>query len=102
MLAPLATSNVQPMIFSVEKRVGGRGVRKTVRGYMDKTVLVLLQPLSSIEITKYFNCESRFNGLFSNNNLPRIKDGAYMINLGDKKSKRAHWVSLFIDRNTVV
>ena len=25
-----------------------------------------------------------------------------MINLDDKKSKRTHWVSLFIDRNTVV
>ena len=26
----------------------------------------------------------------------------YVINLDDKKSKRVHWVSLFIDRNTTV
>ena len=38
----------------------------------------------------------------SRNNLPRIKDGTYVINLDDKKSQGVHWVSLFIDRNTAV
>ena len=33
-------------------------------------------------------------------NLPRIKDRAYVINLDYQKSKGTHWVSLFIDRNT--
>ena len=37
--------------------------------------------------------------LFSINNLPKIKDGAYVINLNDKNSKGTHWVSLFTDRN---
>ena len=36
------------------------------------------------------------------NNVPRIKYGAYVINIDDKKSKGTHWVSLFFDRNTVV
>ena len=36
---------------------------------------------------KYFNCESRFNDVFSKDNLPRIKDGAYAINLDDNKIK---------------
>ena len=31
-----------------------------------------------------------------------MKDGAYVINLDDKKSKGTHWVSLFVDRNTAV
>ena len=26
----------------------------------------------------------------------------YLINLNDKQSKETHWLSLFIDRNTVV
>ena len=55
-----------------------------------------------IEITNYFNYELRFNGVSSANNLPRIKDGVYVINLHDKKSNRTHWVSLFIDRNLAV
>ena len=53
-------------------------------------------------MTDYFNYEPRFNGIFSRNNLPRTKDGAYVINLDDKKSKGRNWVSLFIDRNLAV
>ena len=65
---------------------------------MDKIFLVLLHPLNNY----CFNYEPRFNGVFSRNNLPRIKDGAYVINLDDKNSKRTHWVSVFIDRNLAV
>ena len=43
-----------------------------------------------------------FSCRFSRNNLPRIKDGAYVINHGDKNSKGKHYVSLFIDRNLAV
>ena len=32
----------------------------------------------------------------SRENLPRIKDGAYVINLDDKQSKGIHWVSLYL------
>ena len=43
-----------------------------------------------------------FSCRFSRNNLPRIKDGACVINHGDKNSKGKHYVSLFIDRNLAV
>ena len=49
-------------------------------------------------ITKYFNYKPKFNGLFSINNLPRIKNGTNAINL----DKGTQWVSLFIDRNGAV
>ena len=68
----------------------------------EQNFLILLYPLNNIEITNYFNYEPRFNGVFSRNNLPRIKDGAYVINLDDKNSKGTHWVSLFINKNTAV
>ena len=60
-----------------------------------------------MEITNYFKYEPRFNDVFSRNNLPRIKDGAYVINLNVKElvkenSKGTHWVSLFIDKNSAV
>ena len=35
-------------------------------------------------------------------NLPRIKDGVYVITFDDKQSKGTHCVLLFIDRYTVV
>ena len=62
----------------------------------------MLQCLNNIEIINYFNYEPRFNGVSSRNNLPRIKDGADVINLDDKNSKGTHWISSFIDRNTAV
>ena len=43
--------------------------------------------LNNIQITEYFNHKPRLNGVFSRNNLSRIKDGAYVINLDDKKVK---------------
>ena len=65
-------------------------------------LLVPLHSLINIKITKHFNYKPRFNGVFSRDNLPRIKDGAYVINLDDKQNKETHWVSLFIDKNTAV
>ena len=43
-----------------------------------------------------------FMVLFSRDNLPRIKDGAYVININDNKSKGAQWISLIFDRNTAM
>ena len=34
--------------------------------------------------------------VFVQKNLPRIENGAYIINLDDKHNKGTHWVSLFI------
>ena len=47
---------------------------------------------------KHFNYNSRFNRVFSGDNLPKIKDGAYVIYFNDKESKETHWVLLFIIR----
>ena len=38
-------------------------------------------PLSNFEIWKYYQTEPQFNGIFSRNNLSKIKDGAYIRNL---------------------
>ena len=61
-------------------------------------MLVLLHTLSNIEITNYFKHKPRFNGVFSRNNLLRVKDGANIINFDDKKKniKGAHLVSLLL------
>ena len=61
-----------------------------------------LHVLSKIKITKYFNCGPRFNGGFSTDNLSKIKDGIYVINLDDKKSKGSYWIPFFIDKNAAV
>ena len=61
-----------------------------------ENILVLLHPLNSIKITNCFKYEPRFNGVYSRNDLPRIKYGAYVINMDDENSKGTHWVSLII------
>ena len=88
--------------FFSSKRYKWKRSQRNKKSIYGEKFLVLLRPSSNIDITKYFNYESRFNGVFSRNNLPRIKDGAYVINLDDKKSKETNWISLFIDRNTAL
>ena len=41
-------------------------------------------PLTNFEIIKYYENKSRFNGVYSWDNLPnKIKDGAYVTNLDE-------------------
>ena len=44
--------------------------------------------------------EPKFNGV-SRNNLPKINDGAYVINLDECKSIGTHWIVLYVNYNTV-
>ena len=58
-------------------------------------------PLTNFEIQKYYQNEPRFNGVYSRDNLPRIKDGAYVINLDEYSDIGTHWVALYINNNDV-
>ena len=58
-------------------------------------------PLTNFEIQKYKN-EPRFNGVYSRDNLPKIKDGAYIINLDEYSDIRTHWVALYLQNNNNV
>ena len=87
LLPPLAALLVEPVISSVVKGIIGWVVRRAGREYWIKIVSPL-HPLNKVEITNYFNYEPRFNDLFSRNNLPRIKDGAFAINIDDKRKWR--------------
>ena len=35
----------------------------------------------------------------SKNNLPKIKDGAYVINLDEYESTGTHWIALYVNGN---
>ena len=84
---------------------GGKGIMRagdgTVRagsGSKKKlNSLLPFYPLTNIEINEYDANESRFNGVYSRNNLPnKIKKGAYVINLDEYENTGTHWVSLFV------
>ena len=38
-----------------------------------------LHPWINIEIQKYYQNDNKLNGVYSGSNLPKIKDGAYVI-----------------------
>ena len=58
-------------------------------------------PLTNFEIIKYEN-KSRFNGVYSRDNLPnKIKDGAYVINLDEYSDIGTHWIALYVKNNDI-
>ena len=59
-------------------------------------------PLTNFEIEKYYQNEPKFNGAYSRNNLPKIKDGAYLINLDEFKSIGSHWIALYVNGNNII
>ena len=55
--------------------------------------------LTNFEIQKYYQKEPKFNGVYSRNNLPKIKDGAYVIDLDEYISIGTHWIALYLNGN---
>ena len=49
---------------------------------------MLAHPLTNFEIQKYYHNEPNFNGVYSRNNLPKIKDGAFIIILMSKNKQK--------------
>ena len=58
---------------------------------------MLPHPLANFAIQKNYQKEPKFNRGFLRNNLPKIKDGAYVVNLDEYKSIRTHWIALYVN-----
>ena len=56
-------------------------------------------PLTSFEIKKYYENEPRFNGVYSRDNPPRIKDGVYAVNLDEYFDIGTDWVASYVQNN---
>ena len=79
----------------------GQGMFRAGHG-LKKKLLAPFHPLTNFGILDYFKDEPRFNGLYSRNNLSRLKNGAYVINLDHSKNTGTHWVVVFVKKNEVV
>ena len=51
--------------------------------------------------SSFYQNEPRFNGVYSRDNLPKIKDGAYVIYLDEYSDIGTHWVALYVNNNSV-
>ena len=54
--------------------------------------------LTNFETQKYQN-EPRFNGIYSRDNLLKVKNGAYVTNLDEYSDIGTHWVVLYVHNN---
>ena len=62
---------------------------------------MLPHPLINFEIQKYYQNEPKFNGVYSRNNLSKIKNGACIINLDEYESVGTHWITLYVNAENI-
>ena len=63
---------------------------------------MLPHPLTNFEMQKCYQNETKFNGVYSRNTLPKIKNVAHVINLDEYKSMQTHWVAFHINGDSIV
>ena len=76
-----------------EANISGRG---TIRAGKET-----ITASSNFWNTKYYQNEPKFNGVSSRNNVPKIKDGAYVINLDEYESIGTYWIASHVNGNNV-
>ena len=73
-------------------------VKGKVRLEQDK-IFNASSSFGNFEIKKYYQNKPKFNGVYSRNNSPKIKDEVYVINLDEYKSIATHWIALYVNGN---
>ena len=58
--------------------------------------------LSEFEIEKNYQNESKLDGVYSRNNLPKIKDWVYIINTDEYESIKTHWTAWYAYGNIIM
>ena len=62
---------------------------------------MLSHPQTNFENQIHYQNEANFNGSYSKNNLPKMKDRACTINLEKYKSIETHWIALYLNGNNI-
>ena len=59
-------------------------------------------PLTNFEVYKYCQNKPKFNGAYLINNLSKIKDGTYIINLHEYESIETPWITWYLNAKNVI
>ena len=59
-------------------------------------------PITNFEIQKYYENEPKLNGVYSIKNLPKIKDGVYIINFDEYESVGTNWIALYVNAKKII
>ena len=62
---------------------------------------MLPHPLTKFEIPKSYQNEPMIYGAYLRDNFPKIKDGAYIINLDEYSIIGTNWIALYVKNNDV-
>ena len=106
LLGTLGASLLGDMLLSKGFIRAGEGTARVGYG-STKKILISRHPLTNFQIQMYYQSESRFNGVYSRDNLPersstdKIKDGAYVINLDEYSDIGNDWIALYVNNKTV-
>ena len=57
--------------------------------------------LTNFEIQNYYENGPKYKGVYSINNISKIKDRAYIINPHKDESGEIHWIALYVNENNV-
>ena len=57
--------------------------------------------ISNFEIQKYYQNELKFNGIYSRNNLSKLKNGTYIIHLDEYESIETRLLALYVNAKNV-
>ena len=58
-------------------------------------------PLTNFEMQNYYQNEPKFNGVYSRDNLLKIKNGAHVINLDEYCDIGTHWIASYLLNDNV-
>ena len=58
-------------------------------------------PLTNFDKQKYYQNEPILNDVYSRDNLLKMKDGVYVINLDEYSDIGTHWIALYVQTNDV-
>ena len=62
---------------------------------------MLPHPLTNFEMQKNYQKEPKSEGVYLKNNIPKIKDETYVINLDEYKSITTHLIVLYVNGDNV-
>ena len=63
---------------------------------------MLSHPLANFKIQKNYQNETKFNGVYSRNNLLEINDEAHVMNLNEFKSIGTHWIAFYVNVRNII
>ena len=58
--------------------------------------------LTKFKIQKYYQNKPKLNGIYSRNNLYKIMDRVFLINLDEYESIGTHWIPFYVNDNSVI